>query len=105
MEIAIQVKGTTITPSIESAAKAMLKKALSIDECENVKVIVEKTNMKEKSHSFRLTGIIQSKTAEIIVHKLGQDVYKTFHILSDDLARHVRKAKEKRLHKERLAKR
>ena len=94
MNIEILAKNTTLTEAIETAAKEAIKKSLKIQEkIVNIKVTIEKTNSPQ--HPYRVTGIVHTQLGDVILHKDGEDVYKLLNVLSDDLARQVRKQKEK----------
>lgn len=97
MNIEILAKNMSLTEAIENAARESIKKSLKIQEkIINVKVTVEKTN--SPKHPFKVTGIIHNNLGDIVLSKEGEDMYKLLNILSDDLARQVRKQKEKHQH-------
>lgn len=97
MNIEVLSKNMTLTEAIKEAANEAVKKSLKIQEnIINVKISIEKTNSNEKP--FKITGIIHNKFGDIVVSKDGEDVYKIFHVISDELARQVRKQKEKHQH-------
>lgn len=94
MNIEISTKNTTLTDAMKEAVKDALQKAFKIQEkIIDVKVSIEHTNHKETP--YEITGIIHDKLGNIIVTKKGVDVYKILKTLSEDLARQVRKQKEK----------
>lgn len=94
MNIEIVTKNTTLTPAIEQSVKEALQKSLKIqDKILTIKVTIEHTN--EPKTPYKITGIIFDKLGDIVLTKSGEDVYKILKVLSTDLARQVRKQKEK----------
>lgn len=103
MNIDISTKNTTLTDAMKEAVKDALQKAFKIQEkIIDVKVSIEHTNHKE--NPYEITGIIHDKLGDIVITKKGVDVYKILKTFSEDLARQVRKQKEKHrdLAKERI---
>lgn len=97
MKLEITSKGMDLTPAIKNSIEKALQKSLKITKGlsseEHFKVFVEKTNSPEEPFLAKIVTHIFKK--DLVVTKSGKDLYAVLDLISDDLARHLRKEKEK----------
>ena len=97
MKLEITSKGMDLTEAIKEAVEKSVQKGLKITQGiiteENIKFLVEKTNV--PNEPFLAKVVVHIFKKDLVITRSGKDIYAVLDLISDDLARHLRKEKEK----------